>query len=113
MSQVGLQLPLNVWRAGSGIAPKWRQFRSLLKRYPPIAPQPISRPVPSPKCFRPLRSHIKVKAARELLEWVGGEDLSETKYDLSMFYIHSSKPTVVRMENLWFLARVENEIASL
>lgn len=102
------------WRRdGWSVEPKWRQFRSLLKRHPPIALQPISRLVPFPKCFRPLRSHIKVKAARELLDWVGGEDLAETKYDLSMFYIHSSKPTVVRMENLWFLVRVEDEIASL
>lgn len=100
-------------RAECFVDPKWRQFRSVLTRYPPIAPQPISMLVPFPKRFRPERPHIEVKAARETLEWVGGEDLTETKYDLSMFYIHPSKPTVVRMESLWFLVRVEDEIASL
>lgn len=48
-------------RAECCVDPKWRQFRSVLTRYPPTAPQPISMLVPFPKRFRPERPHIEVK----------------------------------------------------
>lgn len=43
------------------VDPKWRLFRPVLKRHPPIAPKPIRMPVSFPKRFRPERPHIEVK----------------------------------------------------
>ncbi|CAK6973379.1 Hypothetical predicted protein [Scomber scombrus] len=55
------------------VDPKWRQFHSARKRYPPTAAQPIEALVSFPECFRPERPHTGVKGRSKTARMVYSE----------------------------------------